>query len=321
MPPLQSIGTTLRSRYRIDKVLFETKLINIYFVNDLHMAGKSWVLREMQMVAIDSHERSRTIRKFQQEASEIAAISHPVIATVVDFFVEGSNLYIVRDYVPGNDLASLSKINQRPFTEIEVLTWSVQLAEALSFFFGKKMPAIFFREFHMGNIIDTGNAGIKLIDLGLARIFQTESDTENLSRLGSMEYASPEQFSEDAAFDIRSLVYSLGAFMYHALTNVNPSSSPFDLKPISLLNPMISKSVQDIINRATEIDPKKRYQTLNDMKRDLLQVLKSLRVETAAPAKESPTAKGALLNWLLGILLAVIIGAVLFLAYYFFVKP
>jgi serine/threonine protein kinase len=318
------MGTILRGRYRIIKVIFETMLVNVYYVNDLHLPEKAWVVREMQTIAIDNAERSRVIKKFYAEASRISAITHPYIGTVVDFFAEGTNFYIVREYIHGADLATILKRNQRPFIESDVILWSAQLSEALSFLYASKFPAIFFREFHMSNIICTAAGSIKLIDLGLASIFQTETDTDNLNRLGSSDYAPPEQFAEDGTFDMRSLVYTLGAFMYHTVTNVNPATSPFALKPLNLLNPTLSPPLQEIINKATEIDPKKRYQALNDMRKDLLSLLKNPKMAVARAEKERGKDKGndgGLLNWLLGFVLIFIMGTILFLIYYFLLKP
>jgi serine/threonine-protein kinase len=328
MPPQLQMGTILRGRYRILKVIFETMLVNVYYVNDLHMPDKAWVVREMQMIAIDNTDRSRVIKKFYAEASRISSISHPYIGTVVDFFAEGTNFYIVREYIHGADLATILKRNQRPFLESDVVLWSAQLAEALSFLYTSKFPAIFFREFHMSNIICTAAGSVKLIDLGLAGIFQTENDSDNMNRLGSTDYAPPEQFTEEGTFDLRSLVYTLGAFMYHAVTNVNPATSPFALKPLNLLNPTLSSVIQDIINKSTDIDPRRRYQTLNDMRKDLLALLKNPKLATVKIEKEKPRNngkdkenEGGPLNWILGVILVLVMGTILFLIYYFLLKP
>ncbi|MHC9539443.1 MAG: serine/threonine protein kinase [Vulcanimicrobiota bacterium] len=320
MPALLPIGTVLRSRYKINKIIFESMLVNVYYVVDLHFPEKGWVVREMQMVAVDSQDRLRSIKRFNQEASQISSLSHPYIATVVDYFTEGTNYYIVREFIHGNDLTTLLKMNQKPFLEHEVVAWAIQIADALTFLYSNKFSAVFFREFHMGNIMLSTNGSIKLIDLGLAGVFQTDSDTTNLNRLGSMDYASPEQFIGDGTFDSRSLVYSLGAFMYHALTSVNPASSPFELKPIHLLNPTLSGGVLDIIRKSTQIDSRLRYQSISDMKRDLISMLKSPRsspVKTVdTKEKENPVS-----NWLLGVLLIIIMGTTLFLIYYYFLRP
>jgi serine/threonine protein kinase len=320
MPPLLPLDGILRARYKIAKVIWETILVNIYYVRDLHMPEKSWIVREMQMIAVDNSDRSKIIRNFNNEAQRISSVNHPYIATVVDFFSEGTNFYVVREYIPGTDLVTLLKKNQKPFNETDVIGWAIQIAEALSFLYSSKFPALFFREFSMQNIIVMNNGGIKLIDLGLAGCFQTESATEGLSRMGSMDYAPPEQFSEEGFFDIRSLVYSLGAFMYHCLTNVNPASSPFDLKPMNILNPVLTSGIQDVVNKATQNNPEMRYQNLNDIRRDLVALLKAPKLSPVKIEKDKEN-ESSLLNWILGILLTITMGVILFLIYHYFLKP
>lgn len=315
MPDLLSIGTVLRSRYQVERVIWETRLMNVYYIHDIHLPANAWVLREMQLIGVDDLEMKRIIKNFEQEALKLSSLSHPQFATVIDFFQEGKNLYIVREYVNGTDLDSLYRKAQKPFAESEIVLWATQIAELFSWLYSKKLPAIFFREFNIKNIIRMPAGGVKLIDLGMARVFQIENDEEILKRMGSTEYAAPEQFSEGGAFDARSLVYSLGAFMYHTLTGVSPSSSPFNLKPVDVLNPVVSKKAQDIIKTATENDPRNRFQSLNEFKQELLHLAKSGR---APEEQQGPGGKNdRLINLVIGVIVALVLGI---LAYYFYLR-
>ena len=47
-------GSVLKSRYKIDSVIYEAPLVNIYYSEDLHFPGKFWAIREMQVVAGDA---------------------------------------------------------------------------------------------------------------------------------------------------------------------------------------------------------------------------------------------------------------------------
>lgn len=312
MPQVLSIGTIIRSRYKVAQVIWEAQLINVYYVQDLHMPGKSWVVREMQMVAVDEQDINKIISNFQQEAHQLSSLSHPSLATVIDFFQEGKNLYIVREYVNGMDLYSLIMKNQKPFSEAEVIMWSVELADVLAYLYSKRLPAIFFREFNVKNMIRTADGSIKLIDLGLAKVFQIKEDEESSKRMGSLDYAAPEQFTVGGAFESRSLVYSLGAFMYHALTTVNPASSPFDLKPINILNPTLSKKTQELIRIATSINPKNRYQSLYEMKKELTGIARNPRsfLESGIELREN-----GILNWILGIIALLALGTLIYLLF------
>lgn len=316
-------GTILRARYRIDRVIHETHLVNIYYAHDTHMKGKSWAVREMKLIAEGANEKSALISKFKREAGAIASISHPMLASVVDFFTEYNYLYLVREYVQGLDLSTRLAKQMAPFKEDEVISWSVQLADLLNFLYLKKVPPIFFREFNMGNLVAEQSGIIKVTDIGVAKIFYSDTNLEHLGHLGASEYAAPEQFDGSGIFDMRSLVYSLGAFMYHALTNVNPSVSPFDLQPPSLLNPTLSRSVQDIIKKATDPDPKKRFQTLQDMKKSLSLKIKDLpagKKPNIMPLKPSGDNSSGFQNVLFFVTVTVLLSLLGFLGYYFFIR-
>lgn len=306
-------GSVLRSRYKVDKVINETRFVNIYHVHDIHMQGRTWAMRETLLLTSDPQEKNKIIKKFNREASFIASLSHPNLATVVDFFIDGNYLYIMREFIPGDDLDHMAKIQQAPFQEEDVVHWAIQLTDLLNYLYMKKLPASFFKEFNRSNIIVTPKNSVKLIDIGLANIFFVDTALETLARIGAGEYPAPEQFAEENAFDLRSLVYSVGSFMYHLLTNVNPASSPFDLQPVSLLNPEASRQVQEVIRKSTEAEAKKRYASLLDLKKALQSLSKSKGGNSRKPsgAKKS----GSLL---FGFLILALLGILISLAYFFF---
>ena len=316
-------GTVLRARYKIDRIIYETHLVNIYYAHDVHMKGKAWAVREMKLIAEGSGEKSALISKFKREASAIASISHPMLASVVDFFTEYDYLYIIREYVSGIDLNTRLNRQMAPFKEDEVVSWAIQLADLLNFLYLKKVPPIFFREFNMGNLVAEQSGIIKITDIGLAKIFYSDTNLEHLGHLGASEYAAPEQFEGGGVFDIKSLVYSLGAFMYHALTNVNPSISPFDLQPASLLNPTLSRSVQDIIKKATDPEPRKRFQSLLDMKKSLSGRIKDLPIakthNVLLPKPKDDNSSG-IQNMMFFVIVTILLSLLGFLGYYFFLR-
>jgi serine/threonine protein kinase len=176
------------------------------------------------------------------------------------------------------------------------------------------------------------NGSVKLLDLGLASVFQSVGDQESLNRVGSMDYASPEQFSEGGTFDQRSLVYSVGAILYHVLTRRNPAQSPFALDPVEEINPSISPAVEEIVNRCTEIEPRDRYATLTELKKSIQAALKT---PGAPPPRKGSKAQlwetgqldeedhndSSMWNWMLGVVLMVLMSGALIAIYYFFFRP
>ncbi|NDD27548.1 MAG: serine/threonine protein kinase [Proteobacteria bacterium] len=334
MSPSIVTGTVLRARYRITQLLHQSRHAEIYLVEDQHLRDRVWAVRVMPVYSVDPYERNRVMGDFLTEAQRLSQIEHPSLAKVVDYFAEGNNLYIVREFVHGTDLDQLLSTRVMPLTEREAIAAVLQIVDAVSYLLGRKVPAIFFRELTAKNIIICKNGQVKLLDLGLARAFSSQ-DSEALMRMGSLDYASPEQFSESGTFDQRSLVYSTGAILYHMLTRRNPALSPFALDPIEEVNPNISGAVEDLVHRATENDPRDRHASLAELK-------KHLQSASRAP-KESPKTRasrglardgwqvrtptedeeesfdGSIWHWILvAVLVSLMSGALLAIYYYFF---
>ncbi len=318
------VGTILSNRYRISKILYQSKLANVYTVEDIHLVGNIWAVKEMKVLAMNSTDRQKIIAHFQAEVVKMTELNHPNLARVIDFFVEGRNLYIIREFIPAFDIETLMAKSSGHLKERDVLAWGIQLADCLSYLYSKKFPAVFYRELTLGNILVNSEGMIKIIDLGLARLFQTETNPEKMQSMGSMHYAPPEQFDEYGSFDQRSLVYSCGAMLYHMLTARNPSGHLFNLPPIDQFNQEVSRTTRSIISKATANEPRMRHQSLSDLKRDLSRARKdpgsARRVAEVPPEPEEKAGGGtfgilATVAYILGLIVA---GGLIFLIYRLF---
>jgi serine/threonine protein kinase len=265
-----STGTILHKRYRITGVLHSAPLTNVYRAEDTHMLGNIWAIKEMKILAMDEYERQKIITQFQRDFVKMTELSHPNLARIIDYFIEGQKIYIVREYINAFDIAAIIAREKTHVSEEQAAHWGVQIADVLQYLYKKKFPAVFFREFKLENLLVNSNDEIKIINLGLAWIYQTETDPNKIGNLGSMYYASPEQFEESGIFDQRSLVYSLGVMLHHILSGVDPSQHLFNLPPVTVFNPEISVRMCRIIEKATRRKPQERYANLSDIKRELL---------------------------------------------------
>ncbi len=314
-------GTVLKARYKIEQAIYESPFVNIYYASDTHMKGMFWAVREMKIVASDNTEKLNYIAKFKNEAAAMASFSHPLLTKTVDFFTDSGYIYIVREYASGTDLESKLAKQHSPFRENDVIMWSLQIADLFAFLISKKMPSLYFKEFNMGNIILLANNQIKLLDLGIAKIFYSDTDFEQLGQLGASEYGAPEQYGENSSFDARSLVYSLGAFMFHALSNVNPALTPHNIQSLTLLNPNISKNTQEIVRKAIDPDPKKRFASLTDFRRALASRVKGSASPSTIPKPYNPASDSSGVKNLLFLgVAALLLGIIGFMIYFFFLK-
>lgn len=329
MPYVLPVGTSLRARYKIGRVLDQSRLRNVYVAEDQHLRGKLWVIKQMQPLGVDATERNRLLTQFQAEAMLLSQIEHPSLPKLVDFFAQDSSLFVIREFVPGSDLQSVLQQRQGPFGEDEALRIALQICDLMNFLFKKKLAPVVLRDMSLPNLIMTPEGRVLLVDLGFSRLFQREA------RTGPPDYAAPEQFTGEGNYDARTLVYNLGALLYHLVTAVNPGSSPFNLVPVSHLNPQISEATRNLIEKCTRNEARDRPGSLSELKKTLESSLNrsgKSRVEAARAASRPEKARapkkprGPLLSprlkaWLLGSLLTVLMGGGLFAIYYYLLSP
>lgn len=319
MEPIK-VGTILRTRYKITSVIFQSKLANVYIVEDQHLKGKVWAMKELQLLYADAAEKARIIAKFQADVLNLSSLTHRNLPRIMDFFVEEDSAFVIRDLVMGTDLASIMKKRKEPFTEKEVLIWASQVADCLTYLNSKKLPAIFYKDFKLANILVEARTNlVKVIDLGLASIFQPMSDTEALKTLGSSDYPATEQFADQPSFDSRTLVYALGCSIFNLIIGLNPSTLPPENRINQLSKSEFSRGLREMVEIAIRQDPKGRFQSLQEMKARINELLKS---SGALPAPGEEEKKSSLLlNILIVIIIIAVMGLGLYLIYYFLFKP
>lgn len=258
MPLLLPEGSQLRNRYQIFKVLDASPLRNIYLVQDLHLRGNTWVAKQMLPVGAESVNSQAIRRRYEQEARALSSLEHPAIPRLLDYFFIDQCFYLIREYVPGTDLRTLLAFEGGNFSEADALRLTQPIAELLGFLLKKKAGLAIFRELSLSSLIITPQGEIKLVDLGFSRLFG------KANTLGPVDYASPEQFSGETA-DGRTLVYNLGAILYHLVSGFNPGESPFNLEPLDFWAPETSPATIKIVEKALQHKPDNRFASPEEM--------------------------------------------------------
>jgi serine/threonine-protein kinase len=258
VPLLLPEGSQLRNRYQIHKVLDASPLRNIYLVQDLHLRGNTWVAKQILPVGTESINTQGLRRRYEQEARSLGELEHPAFPKLLDYFFKDQCFYLIREYIPGTDLRTLLAFEGGNFSESDALRLTQPIAELLGFLARKKVGPSIFRELSLDSLIITPQGEIKLVDLGFTRLFG------KASTLGSVDYASPEQFSGEAT-DSRTLVYNLGAILYHLITGFNPGDSPFNLEPLDFWAPDTSPATIKIVERALQHKPSNRFASPEEM--------------------------------------------------------
>jgi serine/threonine protein kinase len=260
-------GHLLDGRYRVSKVIGQGGMGRVYLANDTRLANRPVAVKEM-IVGAGEHEK-KAIEDFAREARVLAALSHPGIPNLIDYFVERGRHYLVMEFVAGGDLQGmLDQLGPGArIAEPKVVRWARQILDVLAFLHGQK-PPIVYRDFKPGNIMIDRHNRAMLIDFGIARFLPPGGRG---TQIGSVGYAPPEQYMGKA--EPRSDLYSLGATMHHLLTGRDPQlEPPFSFPPVRQLAPEVSMQTERVVMRALDREIDKRPSSAREMT-DALPVL------------------------------------------------
>ena len=284
------IGTVLDGRYKIVQVLGEGGMGTVYKVEQVDMPGYYRAIKELLISPNTTEEdRKAAIERFNKEVDLLFHLKHPRIPMFMFKFQERGNYYYVMEFVPGKSLDKMLEDNRGPLNEEQVINWMMQVCEALTYIH-TRTPPIILRDLKPGNVMVTPNGDVQLIDFGIARRFDPNKRT-NTENLGTISYASPEHLGSITApgqkrsaqnpgrlvqTDARSDIYSLGATMYHLLTNYEPDpiqtpapgsilAKNLRLRTVQVGNRTVCP-VEQVIIKAMQQDPANRFQSAEAMR-------------------------------------------------------
>jgi serine/threonine-protein kinase len=231
------------------------------------------------------------VKRFRREAQAAANLSHPNIVGIYDWGQAQGTYFIVMELVDGRSLRDVLRsegaLLPRRATEI-----AAEVTAALSV---AHQAGLVHRDVKPGNILLAKDGTVKVTDFGIARAWD---DSQELTRtgavIGTATYFSPEQ-AQGAPADARSDLYALGVVLYEMLTGRPPftGDSPMSVAfqhvsteapSPSSLNADVPESLDAIVMQALRKDPSARYQTADEMRSDLLAVLRGETVEAALVA-------------------------------------
>ena len=167
-------------------------------------------------------EDSSYLARFHREARAAAALDHRNIVRAYDVDNDGSNHYLVMEYVEGRDLQHIVK-EDGPMDYAAAAEYIRQAAEGLAH---AHQAGLIHRDVKPANLLVDRKNVVKVLDLGLARF--TDEDKASLTRvydetvLGTADYLAPEQALDSHGVDARADIYGLGCSLYCLLTGHPP---------------------------------------------------------------------------------------------------
>lgn len=234
------------------------------------------------LTSTDPHYRTR----FRLEAHALSSFSHPNIATVHDSGeTDEGRPFIVMELIKGSTLGEI--LEERGLTLAQAVDTVIYIAEALA---EAHRHGIIHRDIKPANVIINERGHVKVLDFGLAKQLYDElgngadkpanfSVTQSNVAVGTPLYFSPEQASSKPV-DERSDLFSLGALLYECIAGRSAfsGSSAFDIgaqvihfdpEPPSKTNPRVPAALDRITMKALAKKPADRYQSADDLIREL----------------------------------------------------
>lgn len=224
-----------------------------------------------------------SIRRFRNEANNLAILNHRNIASVYQIGKDQGWNFIVLEYVPGKTLFQYVQ-EHGPLDVDTLVALFSQLSQALQHAHNK---GIVHRDLKPSNVLFSDSGQVKLVDMGLA-LLQTdgnnlpEVDEKDLT-IGTVDYLSPEQARDPGTVDLQSDLYSLGCMMFFALTGKAPFHDRPALKKllnhsapqrpsVRTIDPSIPAAIDSLIMKLMAVDKNERPKDAEEFRTELQRV-------------------------------------------------
>ena len=321
------IGSSLR-HYRIEAKLGAGGMGAVYRAFDTHLE-RAVAIKVLAPGAMDNPDRRR---RFYQEAKAASGLNHPNIITIYDINtgqVDGATVdFIAMELVSGQTLEDL--IGGRGLRPKEAVGYAIQMADALD---AAHTAGIIHRDLKPSNVMVTDQGVVKVVDFGLAKVAEADDvdvfgATEQLDLgtmteegviIGTVAYMSPEQ-AEGKKLDARSDIFSFGSLLYEMLTGRKAFAGESKVSMLSAIllkePPPLSteltgapRELDTVIQRCLRKEPRRRWQTMGDVRVALEEVQDVLTSGTGLRAAQPKTTAWRLPGgWLIPAALALIAG-------------
>ena len=160
--------------------------------------------------------------RFLNEAKAAGALSHSNLITIHEFGEDGGTLFLVMEYLEGQDLSVL--LRKRALTPMQSLDVMAQVCDGLAYAHAK---GVLHRDVKPSNVrvVDQGGRLVaKLMDFGVARLPDSHL-TATGDRVGTLSYMAPE-YLRGAAPSVQCDLYPVGMMLHQALTGELPQLGP-----------------------------------------------------------------------------------------------
>jgi serine/threonine protein kinase/tetratricopeptide (TPR) repeat protein len=292
------------SHYRLVSRLGAGGMGIVYLAEDARL-GRRVAVKLLSETAVTNPQ---ALARFDQEARAASALNHPNICVIHDIGLEHGRAFIVMEHLEGETLRA--RLDRQLPSVDEALEIASQMADALEAAHQKKL---IHRDIKPANIFVLPGNHVKLLDFGLAKRMDVDTGseetravqelTESGTTVGTVAYMSTEQVRGEA-LDQRSDIWSFGLVLYEMLTGARAFKAPstalvFDAilhstpPPPSAFNPAIPAVLDQVVAKALEKLPARRYQSMAEVRADLKRAREPGSSRSGVAARSGSTATRA----------------------------
>ncbi len=289
----QTCGTRLllAERYRAIKLIGAGSFGRTFMAEDEYKPSKPrCVVKQFYPSSQGTSNPDKAAELFQQEAVRLDELGkHPQIPELFAHFEQDNRLYIVQEFIDGQNLAQ-ELAQTGAFREAQIRSILSDLLPVLELIHKEK---VIHRDIKPDNIIRRrSDDRLVLVDFGAAKYASSTALAKTGTTIGSAGYAAPEQSFGKAVF--ASDIYSFGATCIHLLTNIEPFNlydpleSEFVWRDYLLDNP-VSEELAGVLNKMIQSSIKQRYQSAVEVMQALSLSAGASNGKSAVPIPPSPS--------------------------------
>jgi len=251
----------------------------------------------IKVLPLDLTDSVSNLVRFEREAKLASSLDHPNICTIFGLHKVGDIQFIAMQYVEGRNVREL--VDGRPLDLRRALSIAIQVTDALG---AAHSRGIVHRDIKARNVMVTRSGTVKVLDFGLAKLIESPQAMASDPQLtevgvpyGTSTYAAPEQ-AQGLKADHRADIFSTGVLLYEMLAGTWPfrGKTALDVRYAVVYHkpkPIVEargedspalRRIQEILDKALAKAPEDRYQKIEEMRRDLQELLREIDVDTTA---------------------------------------
>src|SRR5580700_4052946 len=266
------IGDVL-DHYRVLELVGRGAMGVVYKALDLNLDRPVAI----KVMSAESRNDPDFVERFRQEARLQAALNHPNVALLFDYFVHDGAPVAVMEFIDGESLEQLIRRRGAVPAHESIPIFK----QALRGVAAAHRAGIIHRDLKPSNLMITRDEIVKVMDFGIAKRQGTTCATKVSTSIGSPLYMAPEQIL-GRAVDCRTDVYALGVTLYQLLSG-QPPFNPRGKTEYSVLNAHVNdlpepptvycrdipQPLVDAVMRSIAKEPEARFQSADDFMRAL----------------------------------------------------